>query len=80
MGSELAATSDTYLVLIAYWTVFIAELVGDKSIYTVSSLAIRFRPIIVLGALVVAFFSENARCCFTRQSHCAAKLTLDRRR
>jgi putative Ca2+/H+ antiporter (TMEM165/GDT1 family) len=58
LESELAATSDSYLVLIAYWTVFIAELVGDKSIYTVSTLAIRFRPIIVLGALIMAFSAK----------------------
>jgi putative Ca2+/H+ antiporter (TMEM165/GDT1 family) len=44
-----------YVLLAAYWTVLIAELVGDKSIYTVSSLALRFRTSIVGGALVLAF-------------------------
>jgi putative Ca2+/H+ antiporter (TMEM165/GDT1 family) len=33
----------------------VAELVGDKSIYTVSSLAVRFRPVIVFGTMAVAF-------------------------
>ena len=55
MGNELANLSFGYLLLVAYWTVFIAELVGDKSIYTVSSLTLRFRSFIVFGALVFAF-------------------------
>ena len=44
-----------YVVLLAYWTVLVAELVGDRSIYTVSALSIRFRPVIVLGTMAVAF-------------------------
>jgi len=44
-----------YVVLLAYWTVLVAELVGDRSIYTVSALSIRFRPTIVLGTLAIAF-------------------------
>jgi Ca2+/H+ antiporter, TMEM165/GDT1 family len=44
-----------YVVLLAYWTVLVAELVGDRSIYTVSALSIRFRPAIVLGTMAVAF-------------------------
>jgi Ca2+/H+ antiporter, TMEM165/GDT1 family len=55
VGNELANLPFGYLLLVAYWTVFIAELVGDKSIYTVSSLTLRFRPFIVFGALVFAF-------------------------
>jgi len=35
--------------------VLVAELVGDKSIYTISSLALRFRPAIVLPAVILAF-------------------------
>ena len=27
-----------YVFLISYWTVLVAELIGDKSIYTVASL------------------------------------------
>jgi Ca2+/H+ antiporter, TMEM165/GDT1 family len=58
MGSELATLPFGYLLLVAYWTVFVAELVGDKSIYTVSSLALRFRRFIVFGAMVVAFAAK----------------------
>jgi putative Ca2+/H+ antiporter (TMEM165/GDT1 family) len=47
-----------YVVLLAYWTVLLAELVGDKSIYTVSSLSIRFRPAIVFGTMAVAFATK----------------------
>jgi len=47
-----------YLVLIAFWTVLVAELVGDKSIYTVSSLALRYRTLIVFVSLTVAFATK----------------------
>lgn len=55
MSNELVALSFGYMILVAFWTVFIAELVGDKSIYTVSSLALRFRPLIVFVSLSLAF-------------------------
>lgn len=55
MRTELAALPFGYLPLVAYWTVFIAELVVDKSIYTVSSLTLRFRPLVVIVAVVFAF-------------------------
>jgi len=42
-------------VLVAYWTVLVAELIGDKMIYTVTSLASRFRAGIVSGAMALAF-------------------------
>jgi len=38
-----------------YWSVLIAELIGDKSIYTVTSLALRFPRRIVLAAIVIAY-------------------------
>jgi putative Ca2+/H+ antiporter (TMEM165/GDT1 family) len=47
-----------YVVLLAYWTVLVAELVGDKSIYTVSALAIRFRTGIAFGAMAGAFAAK----------------------
>lgn len=47
----------TYLLL-SYWTVLVAELVGDKSIYTVTSLAMRFRPLVVYGAISAAFLAK----------------------
>ncbi len=55
MRTELATLPFGYLLLVAYWTIFIAELVGDKSIYTVSSLALRFRPLVVFFPIVLAF-------------------------
>jgi putative Ca2+/H+ antiporter (TMEM165/GDT1 family) len=44
-----------YLLLATYGTIFLAELLGDKSIYTISSLAIRFRPIYVFCGFSAAF-------------------------
>jgi len=58
VASELSGQPFGYLVLIAYWTVFVAELVGDKSIYTVSSLTLRFRPFIVFVSLTVVFTAK----------------------
>jgi Ca2+/H+ antiporter, TMEM165/GDT1 family len=58
MGNELATLPFGYLLLVAYWSVFVAELVGDKSIYTVSSLTLRFRRLIVFGAMVCAFAAK----------------------
>ena len=55
LQAELTTLPLGYLLLMAYWTVFIAELVGDKSIYTVSSLTLRFRPPVVLVAVAFAF-------------------------
>ena len=58
MSSELASSQFWYVVLAAYWTVFLAELVGDKSIYTVTSLTLRYRAVVVFGALAVAFAAK----------------------
>jgi len=44
-----------YIFVAAYWTVFVVELIGDKTIYTVTSLAVRFRAGLVFGAMVIAF-------------------------
>jgi putative Ca2+/H+ antiporter (TMEM165/GDT1 family) len=43
------------VVLVAFWTVLVAELIGDRTIYTVTSLALRFRASVVIGAMVLAF-------------------------
>lgn len=48
-----------YVVLVAFWTVLVAELVGDKSIYTVASLALRFRALIVFTAITAAFAAKS---------------------
>jgi putative Ca2+/H+ antiporter (TMEM165/GDT1 family) len=42
-------------VLVAFWTVLVAELVGDKSIYTIAALALRYRARVVVSAITVAF-------------------------
>lgn len=47
-----------YVLLVAYGTVFFTELVGDKSIYTVSSLAMRFRFLPVFCGLSAAFMGK----------------------
>ena len=43
------------LFLAAYWTVLAAELIGDKSIYTITSLASRFRGGVVFAGMAAAF-------------------------
>jgi Ca2+/H+ antiporter, TMEM165/GDT1 family len=58
LRTQPATLPFAYLLLLTYWTVFISELVGDKSIYTVSSLALRFRPTMVFLGLVLAFASK----------------------
>jgi putative Ca2+/H+ antiporter (TMEM165/GDT1 family) len=47
-----------YVLLVAFWTVLLAELVGDKSIYVVASLSLRFQPVIVLTAITAAFAAK----------------------
>src|SRR5437763_12775728 len=44
-----------YLVAVTYWTVLAAELVGDKAIYTVTSLVTRFPILPVACGIGVAF-------------------------
>ena len=44
-----------YLFLVTYGTIFVAELIGDKNIYTISSLATRFRPSQVFCGFTIAF-------------------------
>ncbi len=44
-----------YVLFASYWTVLVAELIGDKSIYTVASLTLRFRARLVFPAMVAAF-------------------------
>lgn len=58
MSGGLIGPQFWYVVLLAYWTVLIAELVGDRSMYTVTSLTLRYRPVIVLFALVMAFAAK----------------------
>ena len=44
-----------YLLLATYGTVLLCELLGDKSIYTISSLTMRFRPLYVFCGFTAAF-------------------------
>ena len=48
------------VVAIAYITVLFAELLGDKSIYTISSLCTRFRAAHVFAGISVAFGAKMA--------------------
>lgn len=41
-------------VLLAFWTVLLAELVGDKVMYTLASLTLRFRAGLVFAAFALA--------------------------
>jgi len=42
------------IVLVAFWTVLLAELVGDKSLYALTSLALRYRRGVLYGAFAAA--------------------------
>ena len=44
-----------YLFLVTYGTIFVSELVGDKNIYTISSLATRFRLVSIFCGFTAAF-------------------------
>src|SRR5712691_828025 len=43
------------VLALAYWTVLVVELIGDKAIYTVTSLAARYRPPTVFAGISAAF-------------------------
>src|SRR5712691_2506590 len=43
------------MVMVAFWTVLVAELVADKSIYSIASLSLRFRPGVVFTGITLAF-------------------------
>jgi len=47
-------------MLLAFWAVLIAELVGDKSLYALASLALRFRWAVVFAAFAVAGAAKMA--------------------
>jgi len=58
LDAGLSAVPLGYVVLAAYATVLMAELIGDKAIYTIASLAFRFRPGLVFGAITLAFMGK----------------------
>ncbi len=47
-----------YVLFASYTAVLLAEVLGDRSLYTVSALAARFRALPVLCGLVVAFLGK----------------------
>jgi putative Ca2+/H+ antiporter (TMEM165/GDT1 family) len=55
LSVELTPFTFGSVALVAFWTVLVAELVGDKSIYTIASLALRYRARVVLTAITAAF-------------------------
>jgi len=46
------------IVLTAYWTILVVELIGDKAIYTITSLASRYSPSSVYTGITVAFMGK----------------------
>jgi putative Ca2+/H+ antiporter (TMEM165/GDT1 family) len=46
---------DISIFLTAFVIVFVAEIIGDKSVYTISSLVTRFSPATVFSGLTIAF-------------------------
>lgn len=48
-----------YVLLASYSTVLVAELIGDKSIYTVASLSLRLRVGLVFLGMLVAFAGKT---------------------
>jgi len=53
--SHLTEWSFGYIALLSFWTVFLAELVGDKSIYSIASLSIRYSAAAVFSGITLAF-------------------------
>jgi putative Ca2+/H+ antiporter (TMEM165/GDT1 family) len=54
-------TSTVISVLaLTYWTVLLVEMIGDKVIYTVTSLAARYRPVHVFAGISAAFMGKAA--------------------
>lgn len=46
------------IALTTYWTILLVELIGDKAIYTISSLASRYSPSRVYTGITVAFMGK----------------------
>jgi putative Ca2+/H+ antiporter (TMEM165/GDT1 family) len=54
----VSVSPDFTALVVAYTTVLLAELVGDKSVYTVAALGLRFRPSPVLIGITLAFMGK----------------------
>lgn len=46
------------IVFTAYWTILVVELIGDKAIYTITSLASRYSPFRVYAGISIAFATK----------------------
>jgi Ca2+/H+ antiporter, TMEM165/GDT1 family len=55
VSSALSASFSSEVLLLSFWTVFVAELVGDKSIYSIASLSLRFRAGVLFTGITAAF-------------------------
>lgn len=56
------------VLLVVYWTVFLTEILGDKSIYTISSLALRFGALAVFCGLTGAYAIKMLVAIFVGQA------------
>ena len=45
----------SYVFLVSFWTVLVVEMIGDKAIYTVASLSLRFRARVMFLGMFLAF-------------------------
>jgi len=46
------------IALVTYWTILVAELLGDKAVYTITSLASRYSPPRVYTGVTAAFMGK----------------------
>ena len=46
------------ILALAYWTVLVVELVGDRALYAIASLASRYRPVVVFAGISAAFMAK----------------------
>jgi putative Ca2+/H+ antiporter (TMEM165/GDT1 family) len=56
----MRASAVISVLVLTYWTVLLVELIGDKAIYTVTTLAARYRPAEVFAGISVAFMGKTA--------------------
>jgi Predicted membrane protein len=56
----MRASAVISILALTYWTVLLVELIGDKAIYTVTTLASRYRPAEVFAGITVAFMGKTA--------------------
>lgn len=47
------------LLTLAYWTVLVSELIGDRNVYSIAALAARYRPASIVAGLSVAFMLKT---------------------